>query len=117
MEVGQLCMKIAGRDAGKVCVVVDVVDNALLIDGQVRRRKCNPRHVEPLNKKIDVKKGASHEDVVAALKKLGVEVPKKVAKKRPVREQPAKPPEKAEVPKTPKKKAAKQKAKKVKAAK
>lgn len=85
-EVGRVCFKIAGRDSNKVCVIVDIESNGfVLIDGQTRRRKCNPLHLEPLGKKIDIKKGASHEEVKKALEKLGYEVletkPKKAAEK------------------------------------
>jgi large subunit ribosomal protein L14e len=75
MDVGRLCMKVAGRDAGKTCVIVDVLDkNTVLIDGQTRRRKCNLFHLEPLREVLKIKKGCSHEEVVAAFKKLGLEV-------------------------------------------
>ena len=51
------CVKIAGRDAGGRAVIVDVLDdNFVLIDGGVRRRKCNIIHLEPSDKKIDIKK-------------------------------------------------------------
>lgn len=84
MEVGRLCLKIAGRDAGKKCVVVDVIDNSfVMIDGETRRRKCNIAHVEPLKETVDLKKGASHADVVKAFEKVGITVrstkPKKAA--------------------------------------
>ncbi len=75
IEVGRLIMKIAGRDAGKYGLIVEVVDdNYVIIDGQVRRRKVNIKHIEPLLPKLDIQKGASHEAVVDALKKLDVEV-------------------------------------------
>ena len=73
MEVGQLCIKIAGRDAGKKCVVVEILDNNfVLIDGETRRRKCNLFHLEPLDQTADVKKGASHETVAKVLEALGI---------------------------------------------
>ena len=51
LTVGRLCIKIAGRDAGKQCVIVDVLDhNKVLIDGLTRRRPCNILHLEPMNK-------------------------------------------------------------------
>lgn len=87
MEVGRVCAKIAGRDAQNKCVIVDIVDNNyVLIDGQVRRKRCNVRHLEPLQQIIDLKKGASHEEVIAVFKKLGIEVTDskaKEAKERP----------------------------------
>jgi len=72
VDIGRVCVKIAGRDAGKKCVVVDVLGKEMvMIDGETRRRKCNLAHIEPLDKKVDIKKGASHEDVMAALKSAG----------------------------------------------
>ncbi len=51
-EVGTVCLKIAGRDAGMKAVVVEKLDKEfVLIDGQVRRRKCNIKHLEPLTEK------------------------------------------------------------------
>lgn len=97
MEVGQLCVKLAGRDAGKKCVIVDVLDNNfVLIDGETRRRKCNITHLEPLNQKADIKKGAAHDSVIDAFKKLNLEArntkpkqtPKRLLSKRILRSQP-----------------------------
>lgn len=70
-EIGRVCVKLAGRDAGCQCVVIDVLDNGfVLVDGETRRRKVNTMHLEPLAKTIDVAKGASHQVVCKA---LGVE--------------------------------------------
>ncbi len=75
IEIGRICVKIAGRDAGLKCVVVEVLDkNFVLIDGQTRRRKCNSAHLEPLDQKLSIESGASHAHVVAAFKDIGVEV-------------------------------------------
>ena len=87
IEVGRLCIKIAGRDAGKKCVIVEILDEKfVMIDGETRRRKCNPLHLEILEDKIDIKKGASHADVAAAFQKLGLtarETKPKAKKVRP----------------------------------
>jgi large subunit ribosomal protein L14e len=73
VDIGRVCVKIAGRDAGKKCVVIDVLGKEMvMIEGETRRRKCNVAHIEPLDKKVDIKKGASHEDVMAALKSAGL---------------------------------------------
>lgn len=83
IEIGRLCLKIAGRDAGRFCLVVDEVDkNHVLIDGQTRRKKCNKTHLEPLDKVVKLKKAASHEEVVKALKELKIEVQEKVKKEK-----------------------------------
>lgn len=88
-EIGRLCVKIAGRDSNKTCVIVDVLDeNTVLIDGETRRRKCNVKHLEPLQRVIKISKGASHADVKKAFSELKLEVmdtkPKKAAE-RPIK--------------------------------
>lgn len=67
-------MKIAGRDAGKICVVIDEKDDKVLVDGQTRRRAVNTAHLEPLKQTVEVKKKASHEEVVKALADIDIEV-------------------------------------------
>ena len=68
MEVGRLVVKIAGRDAGKRGIEIDVIDkNYVMVDGEVRRKKVNIKHLEPHTKVLNIKKGASDEDVVTAL--------------------------------------------------
>jgi|GEM_PF-67491 len=83
--IGSLCLKIAGRDAGKRCIIIDTKDGMFLIDGETRRRTCSVKHLEPLGEQFGLKKGASHADVAAAFKKLGVTLtqskPKKAAER------------------------------------
>jgi large subunit ribosomal protein L14e len=75
ISVGRVCKKVAGREAGKSCVIVEIIDkNFVVIDGpKVKRRRCNIKHLEPLDKVIDIKEGASHEEVVKKLKEIGIE--------------------------------------------
>lgn len=80
--LGKLVIKIAGRDAGQVGVVVEEKDGFVIIDGSVRRRKCNPKHLEILPQKVDVKSGATHADVVSALKTLGISVVERKPKEK-----------------------------------
>jgi len=73
IEVGRMCVKIAGRDAGKKCLIVDIIDeNHVLIDGETRRRKCNVGHLEFLEEVVKIKKGASHDEIVKEFEKLGL---------------------------------------------
>ncbi len=78
IEVGRICVKIYGREAGRKCVIVDIIDeNFVLITGPksltgVRRRRANIDHIEPLEKKIEISKGASDEEVINALTKEGL---------------------------------------------
>jgi len=75
VEVGRLCVKLAGRDAGKECLIVDILDeNFVTIEGNTRRRKCNIRHLEFLPKVAKIKAKASHEEVAKALTSLGFKV-------------------------------------------
>jgi len=77
IDVGRICVKLLGREAGGKCVIVDVVDKSfVLITGPkkvtgVRRRRVNINHVEPLQDKIGIKRGASDEEVSEALKAAG----------------------------------------------
>jgi len=108
IEIGRLCIKLAGRDAGKECLIVDIIDhNFVIIDGNTRRRKTNVDHLEFLPQKADIKKGASHEDVLAALKNLGVKVEKKAPPKPKKEKTTAAETEKGKVSEKGKKKAAK----------
>ncbi|HDD45933.1 MAG TPA: 50S ribosomal protein L14e [Candidatus Aenigmarchaeota archaeon] len=77
-EIGRMCVKTAGREAGKYCVVVDTVDkDFVIVTGPklvtgVKRRRCNKRHLEPIPIKISINKGASDEDIMKAYEKEGV---------------------------------------------
>lgn len=84
LTIGRLCIKTAGRDAMQHCVVIEEVDDKfVLVDGNTRRKNVNRAHLEPLTKTLDVKKGASTKDVLAAFEKAGIVVKKAVeAKKR-----------------------------------
>lgn len=82
-DIGRVCVKIAGRDAGQKCVIVQKLDAGfVMVDGQTRRRKCNVRHLEPTAQVLEIKDGADHAAVKAAFAKVNVEVletkPKKV---------------------------------------
>jgi len=92
-EVGRICIKIAGRDAGKTCVVVDEIDaNNVLIDGETRRRSCNKKHLEPTEQILKIRKAASHDTVKVEFKKLGLDLEKKKKRqeKKPKQPKPTK---------------------------
>lgn len=108
-EIGRLVIKIAGRDAGTVGLVIDKVDeNTVLIDGNMRRKKCNIRHLEPLKDILKIKKGASTSEVHKIMSAAGVKVSeRKKVKRSAKKEAPKKTTTKKTVKKTTKKKAAK----------
>ena len=66
-------MKLNGRETGLKCVIVDVIDkNFVLVTGPqklsgIRRRRTNVKHLEPTEDTLEVKKGASDEDVAKAI--------------------------------------------------
>ena len=77
IEVGRICVKQAGRENGKKCVVIDVMDKSfVLVTGPkkitgVKRRRVNINHVMPIQEKIDVKRGASDEEIAQVLEAAG----------------------------------------------
>jgi len=84
IEVGRICIKTIGREMGKRCVIVDLVDkNFVLITGPksvtgVKRRRANLSHLDPTDKKIKIKRGATDEEVAQALSDAGESEEKKV---------------------------------------
>ena len=80
-NLGRLCVKIAGRDAGNKCVVVEESGQGyVVVDGNVRRKKVNVKHLEPLAQVLEVGKG-SHDEVKKAFEKLNLAVWEKKSKK------------------------------------
>ncbi len=75
IEVGRICVKLTGRETGKKCVVVDVIDkNFALVTGPkkvtgIRRRRTNVDHLEPTAELVELKKDATDDDVEKALTK------------------------------------------------
>ncbi|MBS7656986.1 MAG: 50S ribosomal protein L14e [Candidatus Bathyarchaeia archaeon] len=73
IEVGRVCVKKMGREAGKKCVIIDVIDkNFVLVTGPksvtgVKRRRVNVNHLEVTEETIKIKRGASDEEVAQAL--------------------------------------------------
>ena len=77
VEVGRICVKITGREAGRKCIVLNIIDeNFVLITGPrkvsgVKRRRVNISHIEPTEVKIDIMREATDEEIVQALTKTG----------------------------------------------
>jgi large subunit ribosomal protein L14e len=78
IKIGKVCMKIAGRDAGKIGVIVDIIDDKyVLIDGQTRRRKCNINHLEFTAKEVEISKDCPTSEVIKALADLDIKCEEK----------------------------------------
>jgi large subunit ribosomal protein L14e len=57
IEVGRVCVKTAGREAGEKCVIVDVIDEKFVevVGASVKNRRCNIQHLEPVDQVIEIK--------------------------------------------------------------
>lgn len=75
LEVGRVCVKIAGRESGKYCVVVKKEGNSfVLVTGPkmltgIKRRKANIAHLEPTKYIIPIPENASDELVLDGFEK------------------------------------------------
>jgi len=78
LEIGRVCMKVAGREAGKYCVVLKKLDDTfVLVTGPkeltgIKRRRCNIEHLEPTSHLVSIQAEASEKDVVDAYNKIGL---------------------------------------------
>ncbi|MHA1225738.1 MAG: 50S ribosomal protein L14e [Candidatus Hodarchaeales archaeon] len=77
IEVGRVVVKTAGREALQKAVIVDLVDqNFVLISGAgispVKRRRCNIKHLRPLEISVSIKRGAKDEDIQKAIEKANM---------------------------------------------
>jgi len=77
IEIGRICVKQGGRECCTKCVVIDIVDKSFaLVTGPkkltgVKRRRANINHLMPLEDKIDIKRGASDDEVAQAIEAAG----------------------------------------------
>jgi large subunit ribosomal protein L14e len=83
LEIGRVCLKIAGREAGKYAVVVKpagkskdeksfvFVTGPRLLTG-VKRRKCNIDHLKATEYKLEIAEDAPDEQVITAYEKAGL---------------------------------------------
>lgn len=83
LELGRVCLKIAGREAGKYAVVIKpagkskeeksfvFVTGPRLLTG-VKRRRSNIEHLQATEYKLEVAEDATDEQVVAAYEKAGL---------------------------------------------
>ncbi len=79
MDIGRICVKTYGREAGRKCIIVerDDDDNYVIITGPksltgVRRRRCNIRHLEPTRKVIEIDEGIDDETLLDVLESEGL---------------------------------------------
>jgi len=88
LDKGRICLKIAGREAGKYCVVISPAEEGfIIINGpksitRVKKRKCNITHLEPTEHKFDIQTGEDNElenlwKSSDLIKKLNIQIPVK----------------------------------------
>jgi large subunit ribosomal protein L14e len=68
---------VAGRESGRKCVIVDVMDKSfVVVTGPrkvtgVKRRRVNINHVAPTEDTLEIKRGASDEEVTQIIDAAG----------------------------------------------
>jgi large subunit ribosomal protein L14e len=83
LELGRVCLKIAGREAGHYCVVIKpagkskeeksfvFVTGPKLLTG-VKRRRSNIEHLQATEYKLEFSEDAADEQVITAYEKAGL---------------------------------------------
>ena len=77
IEVGRICLKLAGRESGKKCIIVEVIDKGfVVVTGPkivtgVKRRRASINHIAPLKDRIGINRGSSDDEVTKALETAG----------------------------------------------
>ena len=73
IEIGRICTKMKGRETGKKCVIIDIIDKSfVLITGPksltgVKRRRVNVQHIKSTENSVQIQRGASDAEVLTAL--------------------------------------------------
>jgi len=76
IDIGRVCIKTMGRERGKRCVIVDIVDRSfVLVTGPksvtgVKRRRANVGHIELLDEMVKIPRRASDDEVAEALRDI-----------------------------------------------
>lgn len=78
LEIGRVCMKVAGRESGSYCVIVGSPEKSFaLVTGPkvltgIKRRKSNIAHLEPTQYKVEIAADATDDQVASAMEKSGL---------------------------------------------
>ena len=82
-SVGQVVVKIAGRDAGKIGVITEVLDNRyVMLAGEIRKRKCNIKHLELTAQQVTLPARPTDDQILAAVHTLQLPFQQKSRQKR-----------------------------------
>ncbi len=71
MDIGRVCRIVRGKHSGADCVIVDIEGKGIVtVDGEdIKRKKANIMHLEPLPVVLKIKKGVKKEELLKALAK------------------------------------------------
>jgi large subunit ribosomal protein L14e len=89
IDIGRICVKLTGREAGKKCIIVDIVDrNFVLITGpkhlnSLKRRRVNVSHIEPTEQKLNIRRGETDEELMKILDKDTQNYLREIVKPKP----------------------------------
>ncbi|MEM1557157.1 MAG: KOW motif-containing protein [Thermoproteota archaeon] len=78
LRPGRICVITRGRDKGKKCVIVGLIDDSnVLVTGPkelngVKRSKKNILHLFPLGETVRIRANSRDETVLAAIEKSGL---------------------------------------------
>jgi large subunit ribosomal protein L14e len=63
IEVGRVCIKTAGREAGQKCVIVEIIDEKFVevVGCSLKNRRCNIKHLEPTTQSLELKSDDAEE--------------------------------------------------------
>jgi len=73
-EVGRVCRKTRGDDAGKLCVLLSKPDNntVSIIGPNIKKTKVNLNHLEPMPNTVKASGHSSQADITELLKNEGL---------------------------------------------
>jgi len=75
IETGTVALKLAGRKAGRACVIVEKPSgNFVIVDDGNKRKRSNISHLELTQKKV---KHSSSAEIAESLRNLGFKIPEK----------------------------------------
>jgi large subunit ribosomal protein L14e len=89
IDIGRICIKLTGREAGKKCIIVDIVDrNFVLVTGPkqlngVKRRRVNVSHIETTERKLNIRRGETDEELIKALNEETQSYLREIVKPKP----------------------------------
>lgn len=76
ISIGRVCVKLAGRNAGKYCIITKIINDTFVeITGPkklngIKTKRCNVQHLEPLEFLLNIKENATEAQIEKELQRL-----------------------------------------------